>query len=149
MNAGQWRDGRLSGGKYGLMEGSTRVPFIVSWPGHTERGDSSALVSQIDLARSLAELAGAIVPEGALPDSRNQLPALLGKDRTGAPHIIESTNGGPKALRYGQYKYYRQGKKEHLYDLSNDLQELNNIAQQHPDIVEQMNRLLTELIDPS
>lgn len=149
MNAGQWRDGRLSGGKYGLMEGSTRVPFIVSWPGHTERGDSSALVSQIDLARSLAELAGAIVPEGALPDSRNQLPALLGKDRTGAPHIIESANGRPKALRCGQYKYYRRAKKEHLYDLSNDLQERSNIAQQHPDIAARMNRLLTELTGPS
>ena len=38
MNAGKWRDGKLSGGKYGIMEGSTRVPFIVCWPGHIPQG---------------------------------------------------------------------------------------------------------------
>ncbi|MBQ2378760.1 MAG: sulfatase-like hydrolase/transferase [Akkermansia sp.] len=145
MNAGKWRDGKLTGGKYGIMEGSTRVPFIVSWPGHTGRGDSSALVSQVDLARSLATLAGADVPAGALRDSRDQLPALLGQDAVGAPHIIESNNGGILALRSGSYKYYRQGKVEHLYDLSTDLQERRNLAPSNPQKVEQMRQLLQQL----
>ncbi len=145
MNAGKWRDGKLAGGKYGIMEGSTRVPFIVSWPGHTGQGDSAALVSQVDLARSLAELAGAAVPTGALPDSRNQLPALLGQDTVGAPHIIESNNGGILALRSGSYKYYRQGKVEHLYDLSTDLQERRNLAPSNPQKVEKMRQMLQQL----
>ena len=145
MNAGKWRDGKLAGGKYGIMEGSTRVPFIVSWPGHTGQGDSAALVSQVDLARSLATLAGADVPAGALRDSRDQLPALLGQDTVGAPHIIESNNGGILALRSGSYKYYRQGKVEHLYDLSTDLQERRNLAPSNPQKVEQMRQLLQQL----
>lgn len=145
MSAGKWRDGKLAGGKYGIMEGSTRVPFIVSWPGHTGKGDSAALVSQIDLARTLAELAGVTIPDGALSDSRNQLPALLGQDSTGAPHIVESNNGGILALRRGNYKYYQQGKTEYLYDLSNDLQEKNNIAAQHPELTKQMRRQLNQL----
>ncbi len=145
MNAGKWRDGKLAGGKYGIMEGSTRVPFIVSWPGHTGQGDSAALVSQVDLARSLATLAGADVPAGALRDSRDQLPALLGQDTVGAPHIIESNNSGILALRSGSYKYYRQGKVEHLYDLSTDLQERRNLAPSNPQKVEQMRQLLQQL----
>lgn len=145
MNAGTWRDGKLTGGKYGIMEGSTRVPFIVSWPGRTGTGDCPALISQVDLARTLAALAGATIPDGALPDSRNLLPALLGQDTTGAPHIIESNNGGMLALRRGPYKYYRRGRTDHLYDLSTDLQELRNIAPQHPEIVREMQQQLREL----
>lgn len=144
MNAGRWRDGKLSGGKYGIMEGSTRVPFIVNWPGHTGRGDSAALVSQVDLARSLAELAGATIPDGALPDSRNQLPALLGQDTTGAPHIIESNNGGTLALRCGKYKYYRVGNKEHLYNLASDLKEQHNLAPEQPELTARMRALLLQ-----
>ncbi len=145
MSAGTWRDGKLTGGKYGIMEGSTRVPFIVSWPGRTGTGDCPALISQVDLARTLATLAGATIPEGALPDSRNLLPSLLGQDATGAPHIIESNNGGMLALRRGPYKYYRRGRTDHLYDLSTDLQEQRNIAPQHPEIVQEMQQQLREL----
>ncbi len=145
MSAGTWRDGKLTGGKYGIMEGSTRVPFIVSWPGRTGTGDCPALISQVDLARTLAALAGAKIPDGALPDSRNLLPALLGQDTTGAPHIIESNNGGMLALRRGPYKYYRRGRTDHLYNLSTDLQEQRNIAPQHPEIVREMRQQLQEL----
>lgn len=145
MSAGKWHDGKLTGGKYGIMEGSTRVPFIVCWPGHTGSGDSPALISQIDLARTLAELAGATVPTGALPDSQSRLPALLGLDSTGAPHIIESNNGGTLALRCGNYKYYRRGHTEHLYDLSDDLLEHHNIAPKHPELTQKLRELLIRL----
>ena len=145
MSAGKWRDGKLTGGKYGIMEGSTRVPFIVSWPGHTGLGDSAALVSQVDLARSLAELVGVSVPEGALPDSGNRLAALLGQDSVGAPEIVESNNGGTLALRCGRYKYYRNGRTEHLYDLATDLQEKHNIAARHPELVKQLSRRLQQI----
>ncbi len=145
MSAGRWRDGKLTGGKYGIMEGSTRVPFIVSWPGHTGVGDSAALLSQVDLARTLAELAGVDVPAGALPDSRNILSALLGRESAGAPDIVESNNGGILALRQGRYKYYHSGKTEHLFDLSTDLQEQHNIAAQHPEIVQQMRTRLRQI----
>ncbi len=144
MSAGRWHSGLLSGGKYGIMEGSTRVPFIVSWPGHTVTGTSAALFSQIDLARTLVELVGCEIPAGALPDSRNQLSALLGTDLTGAPYIIESNNGRTLALRCGQYKYYCDGKKEHLYDLASDLKEQHNLAPEQPELTARMRALLLQ-----
>lgn len=144
MSMGRVRDGKLEGGKYGIMEGSTRVPLIVCWPGHTRRGRSAALVSQVDFARTLAELVGAEVPEGALPDSRNCLPALLGQDAAGVPELIESNNGGCLAIRRGRYKYYRRGETDYLFDLEQDLGEQHNKAAEQPELTAELRALLQE-----
>ena len=149
MGTGAWRNGKLDGGKYGIMEGSTCVPFIVTWPGHTPQGKTSAaLVSQIDLARTLCELVGVKVPATALPDSRNALPALLGSDTTGAPYIIEQNISKLLAVRKGQYKYYRRNGKQHLFDLSTDLREEHNIAAKHPQLVQELDTLLQSATKP-
>lgn len=148
LGMGQYKGGKLSGGKYGIMEGSTRVPFVVCWPGHTPRGEKSpALLSQVDLARTLAELVASPVPEGALPDSRNILPALLGQDATGAPYIIECGYGSTLALRKGKFKFYIGRNKAHqLFDLNLDLQETRNIAPQNPEVVKELDNELQELV---
>jgi arylsulfatase A-like enzyme len=46
--------GSLRGGKYSILEGGTREPFIVSWPAKIKPGVSNALVSQIDFLASFA-----------------------------------------------------------------------------------------------
>ncbi len=127
------------GGKYSLYEGGTRLPFIVHWPGQVKPGWSSALMSQVDLGRTLATLVGAeqLIPEGDMPDSESQLPALLGHSGTGRTELIEQNVGYDLALRQGNYKYI-PGKKPQLYDLSTDIGEKKNIAEAKPDIVERM-----------
>jgi len=70
--------GNLRGGKYSNFEAGTRVPFIVSWPDKVKKGKTSdALVSQIDLFASMAELVGQEMQSGAGVDSQNQLKAFL------------------------------------------------------------------------
>lgn len=133
-----------SGGKYGLKEGGTRVPFIVHWPAAVKAGRSAALVSQVDLARSLAQLAGADVPEKQLPDSLAQLPALLGQDGTGRSHLVEQAHGTRLALRRGQYKYI-PGTTPQLYDLTQDKHEECNIAPRYPELVQDMQQYLDTL----
>lgn len=134
----------FTGGKYGLKEGGTRVPFIVCWPAQIQPGRSDALFGQIDLARSLAVLTGAPVPAFALPDSQNRLDALLGRDAVGRTYLPEQAHGSRLALRYGQYKLI-PGAEPKLYDLSRDLQEKMNVASQHPDIVKNMQHYLQRL----
>ena len=56
--------GPLRGGKYSMYDGGTRVPFIVSWPGNVETGESDALVSQVDFLASFAALAGVSLDAG-------------------------------------------------------------------------------------
>ncbi len=133
-----------SGGKYGLKEGGTRLPFIVHWPGQVAPGRSNALMSQVDLARTLATLVGVEgqIAEGDLPDSRSHLPALLGRPgASGRTELVEQGLGSQLALRSGQYKYI-PGREPQLYDLSVDIAEEHNIAPQHPELVAQLDARL-------
>lgn len=54
---------RLSGGKQTAYDEDVRVPLIVRGPGVAEGATSSALVGNIDLAPTFAELAGAPFPD--------------------------------------------------------------------------------------
>ena len=84
--------GNLRGGKYSNFEAGTRIPFIVSWPDKVKKGKiSDALVSQIDLFASMAELVGQEMQPGAGVDSQNQLKAFLGTDRKGRDYVIEAS----------------------------------------------------------
>jgi arylsulfatase A-like enzyme len=81
--------GTLRGGKYSIYEGGTRLPFIAHWRGHIAPGVSDALISQVDLLRSLASLVQQPVPGGGGPDSLDQLPALLGHSQIGRETLVE------------------------------------------------------------
>jgi arylsulfatase len=143
------------GGKYSLFEGGTRVPFIVSWPGSITPGASPALISQMDLPRTLATLCGIQTPDNCLKDSENLLPALLGLSKAGRNYLVTQAFEGPRyALRSGQYKYIpdygrgradRQGKGEQLYDLNTDPGEQQNLAPQQPEKTAELRKRLQEL----
>ena len=142
--------GPFRGAKYSILEAGTRIPLLVRWPGRVKPGVSPALVSQVDLAASLAALAGVVVPDGAAPDSVNVLPALLGDSTTGRDHVvIQGTRG--LALREGRWKLIPPGHGEikdglnaiHqtreeagprglLFDLAADPAERNDLAAREP-----------------
>ncbi len=77
--AGHRLNGKLLGFKFGAWEGGHRVPFIVRWPAKVPSGtESSALVSQIDLITTFANVAEATIPASAVIDGVNQLPEFIG-----------------------------------------------------------------------
>ena len=149
--------GPYRGGKYQIYEGGTRMPFIVSWPGKIAPGVSSALVNQLDLYASLADLIGKPELGKTRPDSMDVLPALLGKTTTARTVMVEQSPAR-LALRDGSWKLIAAGKpvKLHkleegditqgpptpadvqLYDLDTDPGETHNVAAEHPDIVQKM-----------
>jgi arylsulfatase A len=65
------------------------MPFITHWRGRIAPGVSEALISQVDLLRSLASLVDQPVPKGGAPDSLDELPALLGKSPKGRETLVE------------------------------------------------------------
>jgi arylsulfatase A-like enzyme len=152
--------GPLRGGKYSILEAGCRVPFLASWPGQIKAGSSSALFSQVDLFASLAALAGAAIQPGQAIDSRNHLPALLGKDKKGRNHVV--INAQTMAIRQGQWKFIRPhpGAKlfkevniqsgadtaYQLYNLKKDIGEKKNLAAKHPDKVEELKNLLEQVM---
>ena len=136
----------FSGGKYTLNEGGTRMPFIVHWPGRVQPGKTDALVSQVDLARSLAALVGYTIPEGAMQDSENVLPALLGQDAKGREELLEHNWNTNVAIRVGDYKLMPlNGGKWGLYDVKADPAEQRNLIKEKPEVAQAMRARLQQL----
>ena len=151
-NLGQHRPaGPYRGGKYSNFEAGTRVPWIMHWPKQIAAGSSAALVCQVDLLRSLAELVDVSLPDNAAPDSQNVLNALLGKSPQGRDTLVEQAT--TRSWRSANWKFIpahpgpavnRQvnielGNANHdqLYDLSADPGEQHNVAAEHEDLVKQ------------
>ncbi|MFC4995189.1 sulfatase family protein [Rubritalea tangerina] len=141
--------GIYRGGKYQIYEGGTRVPFIVKWPAKIKPGKSDAMMNQIDFLASFAALLDVKLGDDEAIDSRNMLPALLGKDPKGLPYMLEEA--GILALRHGDWKYIQPRKnkkgpgKPQLYDLSKDPGESKNIATDNPDKVKELQEILEQL----
>ena len=154
--------GPYRGGKYSAFEGGTRVPTIVSWPDKIAPSESDALVSQVDLLRTLATVAGAKLSETAGLDSQDETAAWLGQSKEGRQFMVEESE--TLSLRMGNWKYIKPapGKRkiassknietgnaelDQLYDLSRDPGEQANLAAESPDVVSQMAAKLDEIIN--
>ncbi len=83
--------GSLRGGKYSLYEAGTRVPFFVYWKDEIEPVVSDALVCQMDIMASVANLLQKELPDEL--DSQNILPALLGKSDKGRNELVIEAQG--------------------------------------------------------
>ncbi len=153
--------GPLRGGKYSMYDGGTRVPFIVSWPGNMETGESEALVSQVDFFASFAALAGVSLDADAGPDSVDVLDALLGQSDEGRAEIVLEGVQAKTVLRQGDWVFIppHQGPPVNtnvnietgnspvpqLYYLSDDIGQIENVASIHPDVAERMADRLREI----
>ncbi|WP_019028880.1 sulfatase family protein [Colwellia piezophila] len=148
--------GGYRGGKYSAYEAGTRVPMIVTYPnGIKNKGDSSALISHIDLYKSLAQFIGVELAQGEAIDSENMLPALLDAKAKGRQDMLEESF--TLSLRSGKWKYIapftgttpnwlanktaiENGLKTspQLFDISTDRQEQVNLAAEYPEVVERL-----------
>lgn len=161
LNNGHKPAGPFSGGKYSILEGGTRMPFIVKWPGIVKPGVSTAMISQADLVASFADLLHVeLGPQDAV-DSHDQLKALLGRSKTGRKTLVEQNNDGVLALIDGNWKYIephpgpalfkdvniRSGlsMQPQLYNLKDDIGEHNNLATKYPEKVKKMAALLEKI----
>ena len=152
--------GNLRGNKYGVYEAGARVPALVRWPGRIAAGtQSDALVSQVDLFASLARLLGSVLPRAAAPDSRDGLDAWLGQDPVGRPYVVEQANNRTLSVRTSRWKYVEpsDGPEEYrwapgselgykpfpqLFDLSADPREQQNVADDQPGTVQELEAIL-------
>lgn len=153
VDNGHDASGVYRGGKYQIYEGGTRVPFIIKWPAKIKPGVSNALVNQVDILGSLANLLDVKLADNEAVDSRNTLDAYLGKSDKGLPSMIEEATRA-RAIRRGDWKFipgqpkvWRAPKTDELYNLAKDPGEQNNVAADHPEIVKAMAKELEELLN--
>jgi arylsulfatase A-like enzyme len=115
--------------KQSLWERATRVPFIIAQPGGKQGQVCSQPAELLSIYPTLIELCG-LSPREELEG--NSLAPLLRDPKASWHHPALTTHGKDNhSVRTGSHRYirYRDGSEE-LYDLRNDPNEWNNIANQ-------------------
>lgn len=123
-----------------MYEASVRVPLVISAPWMTSRTDSDALAQLMDLAPTCLDLAGASWDEREM-DARSLLPLLRGENgKEAQPHEVQISELLNSLMIYdGRYKWIRNwNDTDELYDLRSDPQELHNIFDERPEIIQRL-----------
>lgn len=128
-------NGLFRGQKTELYEGGHRVPAIFNWPGKIEPSVSGETAHSVDLMPTLAALAGVNVET----DGVDLGPLLFSGDRLPERKLYWRARF-QAAVRHGEWKWYRNGKKEELYHLGDDPAEETDLAPRFPDRVAEMRR---------
>lgn len=149
-------------GKWDIMEGGVRVPFIVKGPGIRPGSQCDVPVIGYDLLPTIADLSGYTEP---LPENIDggSIKKLLLEDHTDS---VERPFGGlvfhsphthgrvldqyPSAIRIGDYKLviFRKKTKDRrmLFDLTKDIGESENLVDILPELADEMERKLDEYL---
>jgi arylsulfatase A-like enzyme len=133
-------NGPLRGMKGSKWEGGIRVATLLSWPGTLPANtEYHQPVSSLDFLPTALAAAGKPLPADNQLDGVNLLPYLSG-DNTNAPHdILFWRRGVAAAVRRGPWKIIRsEGNPTLLFNLERDQSEQNNLAEQHPEIMQEL-----------
>jgi arylsulfatase A-like enzyme len=139
-------NGPLRGYKRDLYEGGIRVPMVVRWPGKAPAGRTSELAWYFaDFLPTAADLAGVDTPKNI--DGESIVPVLLDKRQDLGDRFLYweyFEKGFQQAVRWRNFKAIRlkQGQPLLLFNLSEDLGEQNNVANEHPDVIARIEEYL-------
>lgn len=130
-------NGGLNGQKGGLLEGGHRVPAIVYWKHKISPGESSETIASMDLLPTILSISEASIPEGVEFDGVNFSNLLF----EGAP-LEERTlfwrYRDQKAARQQQWKLLITESDTALFNLQEDLREMTDLSDKHPDVLEDL-----------
>jgi arylsulfatase A-like enzyme len=151
------QNGPLREGKGKTWEGGMRVPAIAWWPGRIPAGQSSdALATTMDLLPTYHQLVFGKPFDRAVIDGHDLFPLLSGSRDTSAYQAFYYYDRDQlQAVRAGKWKLHLPMEKRfrahhtdesfaigpELYDLETDIGEQNNLAGQHPDVVQRLLQL--------
>ncbi len=131
----------LRSGGVTCWEGGLRVVAFARWPGKIKKNSVIDVpLWSPDLLVTTAEISGAALPKDRILDGRNMLPVLTGKTNKSPHREFYFEYGKHAALRKGKWKIVRTSKNQawQLYDLSVDISESNNLAEQEKTVVKEL-----------
>ncbi len=151
--------GPFRGMKKTLYDGGHRIPFIIKWPGLTKPGTQcGSLVCMTDLFATFAEYFDMKYDEKDAEDSVSFLARLIGqKPEVVRNTIIHHDYHGKFGIREGDFKLILQPEKSshelvglerevQLYNIRNDIGEVSNVANSHPEKVKHLISLLEKKV---
>jgi len=137
----KYADNRPFRGHKGMLfEGGIKVPFFMTWPERLKENQVyKHPVISLDLFPTFLDAAGANSTTAKQLDGTNLLPHILGEN-TEKPHEIlfwRSVGGFEYAVRKENFKLYKSAYKNKtlLFDLEKDPYERNDISDQFPDVI--------------
>jgi uncharacterized sulfatase len=149
-SAGPWR-----GRKGDSFAGGSAAPLLARWPGQIPaRVRHDAIAMNIDIAPTLAGLAGAAMPADRPIDGKDILPLLKGARQSPHEALIHFVNDEPAAIRTQRWRLVSKAwylnyfapldrfGAELLFDMADDPGETRNLADRHPDVVADLRRRL-------
>ena len=149
----------MRGYKGSNHEGGARVPLFMRLPGKIKEGvDIDRMARHYDLFPTLAEFAGAKLPEGYAIDGKSLVPLIENPNaewpdrytifhkgrwnKKGAPGHWGEGNTDPDKAKYNGFavrnEKWRLTGKDELYNIENDPGEQTNVAETNPEIVKEM-----------
>lgn len=144
--------------KRSFYDGGFHSPMIVRWPGVVEPNTKNNHISAFwDVMPTLCDIAGAPKPEHT--DGISFLPSLKGEEQPQHEYLYwefnEDVNGKKihfkQAVRKGDWKgiYIIDEDKFELFNLKQDVSEMKDLSAQHPEIVKEMETIMTEAHVPN
>jgi len=138
-------NGILKGWKGNKFEGGHRVPFVVSWPAKIKPNQKfDGLTSSLDIFTTSMAAANIKKEDHLILDGANLLPYLF-HEKNGNPHTeLYWRKLEESASRLGNYKLVKlEGFGSVMYNLSNDLGELNDLSETDTSTFYQLSRKLS------
>jgi arylsulfatase A len=137
--------GPLRGSKATSYEGGPRVPAIIRWPAKTKAGQvNPGLVGMPDIYRTMLSLGGAKLPEQKL-DGHDLTAFLSGETDVSPRSEYYYFNGTLEAVRSGDWKLRTYTGKPELFNLTTDVSERLDRAEEMPGKVAELRALMEKM----
>ncbi|WP_249356605.1 arylsulfatase [Maribacter sp. ACAM166] len=133
-----------------VYEGGINTPFIAYWPnGGLKNGTVISAPAHVsDVMATCIDVAQATYPEEYKGNKitptpgKSIIPILRGIETKGTQENFFWEHFGSNAIRNGDWKLVKLGNDSpwELYDLSKDRTEIHNVAKEHPEVVENLEK---------
>ncbi len=150
FNSGGLFNNGFGWGKGFLREGGVRIPMIVSWQGHVKQGTTTNHISGFwDVLPTFCDILGIETPTET--DGTSFLPTLLGEKQKQPEYIYYEfpEYDGQQSVRIGDMKAFRQNMQKgnlelKLYNLKDDITEEKDIAEDNPELIQKIEKIMKE-----
>ena len=146
--------GKLNGSsdrlKGSVNEGGIRVPMIATWPNIIKKKTKTNHISAFhDFYATVCDILGIEKPKAV--NGLSFLPTLKSENQEKHQYLYwEIANkGGQQAIRYNNWKGLKKNlqkgkQKLQLFNLDNDIEELNDVSDENQNIVDQLEKFLVQ-----
>ncbi len=139
--------GPLRGRKGQMFEGGVRVPMLMRWPGRIEAGSvSDEFLTALEVFPTLANAAGARLPDGITLDGFDMLAVLQGRESSPRESMFWERQS-ERGARVGKWKLVHSRRGGGLFDLSEDLGERADLSQKLPGVRKRVERRYREWVE--